>query len=71
MPNNYNCVACSQGKLITRPSFTKVEYESPASLKHIQRDICGPIHPPSGHFRYFMVLIDASTRWSHVCLLLT
>ena len=26
--------------------------------------MCGP-------FRYFMVLIDASTRWSHVCLFVT
>jgi hypothetical protein len=34
-------------------------------------DICGPIHPPCGPLRYFMVLIDASTRWSHVCLLST
>src|ERR1017187_6135398 len=31
----------------------------------------GPISPPCGPFRYFMVLIDASTRWSHVCLLST
>ena len=30
MPNNYNCVVCSQGKLITRPSFTKAESKSPA-----------------------------------------
>ena len=35
------------------------------------RDICGPIHPPCGPFRYFMVLIDASSRWSHVFLLST
>ena len=68
MPNDYNCVACSQGKLIIRPSFTKVEYQSPAFLERIHGDICGPIHPPSGPFRYFIVLIDASTRWSHVCL---
>ena len=39
----------------------------PAFLERIQGDICGPIHPPSGPFHYFMVLIDASTRWSHVC----
>ena len=26
---------------------------------------------PSGPFRYFMVLVDAFTRWSHVCLLST
>ncbi|CAA0822145.1 Unknown protein, partial [Striga hermonthica] len=37
----------------------------------IQSDICGPIHPTSGPFRYFMVLIDASTRWTYVCLLST
>jgi len=63
------CVACSHGKLITRPSLTKVGTESLNFLERIHGDICGPIHPPSGPFRYFMVLIDASTRWSHVCLL--
>ena len=67
--DGYTCAACSKGKLIIRPSFTKVTFESPSFLERIQGDICGPIHPPSGHFRYFMVLIDASTRWSHVCLL--
>ena len=67
--DGYTCAACSKGKLIIRPSFTKVTFESPAFLEHIQGDICGPFHPPSGPFRYFMVLIDASTRWSHVCLL--
>ena len=59
--HDFNCAACSQGKLIVRPSFTKVVSDSPAFLERIQGDICGPIHPPSGPFRYFMVLIDAST----------
>ena len=54
-PFNYTCVACSRGKLIIKPSFTKVTFESPSFLERIQGDICGPIHPPSGHFRYFMV----------------
>ena len=67
--DGYTCASCSKGKLIIRPSFTKVTFESPAFLERIQGDICGPIHPPSRPFRYFMVLIDASTRWSHVCLL--
>ena len=40
-------------------------------MERIQGDICGPIHPPCGPFRYFMVLIDASTKWSHVTLLST
>ena len=71
MPNDYNCVACSLGKLIIRPSLTKVEYESPVFLERIQGDICGFIHLPSGPSRYFLVLIDALTRWSHVCLFST
>ena len=40
-------------------------------LQRIQGDICGPIHPYCGPFRYFMVLVDASTRWTHVALLST
>ena len=57
--DGYTCTACSKGKLIIRPSFTNVTFESPAFLERIQGDICGLIHPPSGPFRYFMVLIDA------------
>ena len=61
----------SQEKLITRLSPLKIAVESPAVLERIQGDICGPIQPAYRSFRYFMVLIDASTRWSHVCLLST
>ena len=67
--SEFSCAACSRGKLIVRPSPVKVYKEAPKFLERIQGDICGPIHPLSGPFRYFMVLIDASTRWSHVCLL--
>ena len=69
--HDFSCIAYSQGKLIIRPFFTKIASESPAFLERIQGDICKPIHPPSGPFHYFMVLIDASTKWSHVCLLST
>ncbi|KAJ9567288.1 LOW QUALITY PROTEIN: hypothetical protein OSB04_003254 [Centaurea solstitialis] len=55
--------------LITRPLPAKVGFETLDYLERIQGDICGPIRPPCGPFRYFMVLIDASTKWSHVCLL--
>ena len=74
LSSDYPCTACSQGKLIVRPSHTKVLIESPTFLERIQGDICGPIHSPCGPFRYFMyfmVLIDASSRWLHVCLLST
>ena len=69
LPNEYPYVVCSQGQLIVKPYFSKVTFESPVFLEKIHGDICGPIHPPSGHFRYFMVLTDASTKWSHVFLL--
>ena len=71
LSKDYNYEACSQGKLIIKPSITKVDLESPLFLQRIQGNICGPIQPPSGPFRYFMVLVDASCRWSHVCLLST
>ena len=41
-----------------KPSHSKVGFESLSFLQRIQGDICGPIHPPSGPFRYFMVLVD-------------
>jgi hypothetical protein len=31
--------------------------------------MCGPIHPPYRPFRYFMALIDVSSKWSYICLL--
>ena len=71
LSNDYPCCACSQGKLITKPSHSKIFVECPYFLERIQGDICGPIHPPCGPFKYFTVLIDASTRWSHACLLST
>ena len=67
----FPCDPCSQGKLIVRPSFNKIVSESPVFLERIHGDICGTTHPLCRPFRYFMVLIDASTRWSHVSLLST
>lgn len=63
-PNHedFLCIACAKGKLITQPSKLKERDESPSFLERIQGDICGPISPLSGPFRYFMVLIDASTK---------
>jgi hypothetical protein len=56
-------------KLITKPSPLMVVIESPSFLERIQGDICGLIHPPCRPFSYFMTLIDASSKWSHVCVL--
>jgi hypothetical protein len=68
---DFTCTACATEKLILRPSSLKIQAEPLKFLERIQGDICGPIQPLSGPFRYFMVLIDASTRWSYVCLLST
>jgi hypothetical protein len=59
--SDYVCTACATGKLILRPSYLKIRVEPLKFLECIQGDICGPIQPLSGPFRYFMVLIDAST----------
>jgi hypothetical protein len=69
--SDFICTSCATGKLILRPSHLKIQAEPLKFLERIQGDICDPIQPLSGLFRYFMVLIDASTRWSHVCLLST
>jgi transposase InsO family protein len=68
---DFICTACATGKMILRPSHLKIKVEPLKFLKRIQGDICEPITPTSGSFRYFMVLIDTSKRWSRVCLVST
>jgi hypothetical protein len=60
--NDFVCTSCAIGKLILWPSLFKIHAEPLRFLERIQGDICGPIQPLCGPFRYFMVLIDASTR---------
>jgi hypothetical protein len=68
LPSENTCAACSQGKLITKSSPSKVVIESSSFHHRIQGDICEPIHLPCIPFRYFIVLIDASSKWPYVCL---
>jgi hypothetical protein len=68
---DFVCADCAKGKLILTPSYLNVKAKSPVFLERMHGDICGPVNQMSGPFRYFMVLIDASTRWSIVCLLST
>jgi hypothetical protein len=56
LPCENLCVACSQSKLIIKPSPSKVVIESSSFPKRIQIDIYGPIHPPYESFRYFIVI---------------
>ena len=52
IPKEFLCVSCAKGKLITKPSYLKIKNESLGFLERIQGDICGPVHPLSGPFRY-------------------
>jgi hypothetical protein len=69
--NDFVYTPCVVGKLILWPSPLKIHAEPIKFIEHIQGDICDPIQPLCGPFRYFMVVIDASVRWSHVCLVST
>jgi hypothetical protein len=69
--NDFVCTSCAMKKLILRHSLLKIHAEPLRFLERIQGDICGLIQPLYGLFRYFIVLIDASTIWSHVYLLST
>jgi hypothetical protein len=60
--NDFVCTLCAMGKLILRPSPLKIHVEPLRFLERIQGDICGPIQLLCGPFRYFMILIDTSTR---------
>jgi hypothetical protein len=59
--SNFICTTCATGKLILRPSHIKIHIEELKFLERIQCDICVPIQSLCGPFRYFKVLIDAST----------
>lgn len=59
-------IACSKGKLIIQPSHSKIPFWIPSFLERIQVDTYGPINPPSGLFCYYMVVIDASTKWTNI-----
>jgi hypothetical protein len=69
LPSESSCTTCSQGKLIIKPSPSMIVIKASYFLEKIQRDIYGSIHLSCRHFRYFMVLIDDSSKWSRVCLL--
>ena len=58
---NYNVMLAFK-ELIIRPSLANVGIKSPTFFQQTHGVICGPINPPSGLFKYFMVLIDASNK---------
>ena len=52
-------------------TITKVNYASLSFLQKNKGDIFESIHPTSGSFRYFIILVDAFMGWSYIWLLST
>jgi hypothetical protein len=70
-PSNMDgpCTSCTLGKFQTKKYEYKISTEIPKFLSQLQVDEHGPITPPSGPFKYFMVIICRSTRRSFIYLL--
>ena len=64
-----DCITCIHGKFSKKPSRWQLPSELPPPLYRIHGDICSPINPPSGAFRYLFVLIDALGNHLEVALL--
>jgi hypothetical protein len=69
LPSENTCAACSQGKLITKPSPSKVVKESPSFLERIQGEYVDLFIHHASLLNIFMVLTDVSNKWSHIYLL--
>jgi hypothetical protein len=66
-----HCLACSHGNMITHPSISKIVYTIPKFLEQLNADVCGPIKPASGPFRFFLAIGDSLSKWSQISLLST
>ena len=62
------CIPCYQGKLSIR-SPPRISYKMYPFLYLIHVDLCGPIDPPCGPFRYFMIVVDSTSRYFEISLL--
>jgi hypothetical protein len=65
------CKACAHGKFNLKPSHWKLPHELPPPLHRLQGDICSPIAPESGPFRYILVLVNVVGVHFEVSLLST
>ena len=67
----HDCVTCIQEKYIKRPLSWILPTKFFPPLYILDGNICGSINPPSGAFRYYFVLVDASGSHLEVLLLPT
>jgi Reverse transcriptase (RNA-dependent DNA polymerase)/GAG-pre-integrase domain/Zinc knuckle len=67
---NIPCIPCTTAKLIRKPYHTSI-HKNCRFMSRLHIDICGPIHPPSGPYRYFMPIIEERSRKATVILLQT
>lgn len=63
------CEKCAIGKL-AKTKLPKGSHRETKALDIIHMDLCGPMEVPTpSGYRYFMVLVDDSTQFTHVSLL--
>ena len=63
------CLPCIKGKFKIAPSYSKTRFKRPEFMEMLFMDICGPINPPCGPFRYFQVVVEATGRYEITKLL--
>jgi hypothetical protein len=71
-----SCQPCITGKPVLNPkvNFSKTSQQPKRAISFLEAlfvDICGPIEPASGPFRYFMIIRDATSKFTHTTLLST
>jgi hypothetical protein len=57
--------------MITSPSISKIVYTIPKFLEQLNADVCDPIEPVSGPFKFFLAIGDSSSKQSQISLLST
>jgi hypothetical protein len=64
------CGKCAEGKLSKTKFPTTGGNRSKLPLELLHMDVCGPMDVPTPTgYRYFMVIVDDATRYTHVALL--
>lgn len=63
------CKLYALGKFVTQPHKWKLSYKLPVILQRVQGDISDHIDLLRRAFRYFLALINTSTKWSQISLL--
>ena len=66
-----SCLICSKANIKHFPFPQKASHHATQLLEHIHSDICGPLPPCYGNYRYFILFIDCFSRFTSLFLMKT